>query len=43
MSSRRTPAGERVVVSNMNGDWNNPVGVFVTLLRAEFDQAPSRE
>jgi len=28
--------GEHLVVSNMNGDWNNPVGTFVSLLQSEL-------
>ena len=34
--------GEHLVVSNMNGDWNNPVGTFVNLLEVELGIGATR-
>ncbi|MBN6050807.1 beta-lactamase family protein, partial [Nonomuraea sp. RK-328] len=34
-----TRDGERMVVQNVNGDWNDPIGLFMEVLEAEFGPA----
>ncbi|MGX1771196.1 serine hydrolase domain-containing protein [Nocardia brasiliensis] len=34
-------AGERVVVLQTNGDWNNPLDVFTTVLQTQFTPSPA--
>ncbi|NUW32606.1 beta-lactamase family protein [Nonomuraea sp. SMC257] len=34
-----TRDGERLVVQNVNGDWNDPIGLFMEVLEAEFGPA----